>query len=400
MSAYGPAWGSGPADVLPAQPPFTPPRAERHLAGTPSTARVVNDRATLTTLFTRARTIAEIRALTGVSKPTAYQSVARLHALALAEPVPDSARPGAHSPGPPPQQFRIPPGTAPFAAVSLAGGRLQVRLADAAGRLLGESDGATAPAASPVTADDVCAALAAACASSGLLPAQLDVVVVAAPLHLAEALGASAHGALADRAGTDVQVVIDADSAATAAHDLDPAARTDTYLFVWADAEILLSGRLQGRPVSGCSGSSLARRTARFFDGVDTAALDELRRTAACPARNAGSLPGGTPGAPPPGGARTLAAQLALALAGPAALLDPRTVLLAGPRFGSLAPVLAPLVQEELEQLIPAPPTVCAAGVPGDAVMAGALRQALTHVRGRLVGSIDEGAAQRMPRYA
>ncbi|MFD7732618.1 hypothetical protein ACFV6F_19795 [Kitasatospora phosalacinea] len=375
---------------VPTTPEPAPPLdlAARHLtAATPGLAGVLNDRATLRTLLAGPRTVPEIRAITGVSKPTAYQSVARLQGQSLAEPAPVPPRGARRCAGPAAERFQVPAGTAPLAAVTVSAHRIEVALVDVTGRGLGPGTVSTRPgAAGPPGRAEVVGGVTEACRRAGLTPHRLAAVVVGATLAAARHLLDERPGPDEENLPSGLQVHLDADLAATAEQHLGPA-DLDAHLLVWGGEELLLSGRVQGLPVSGYSGTGLAHRTSRLFRELDLQALDRPARTG--PRTDADDA-----------AAELLAAGLARSLVGPVCLLDPHTVVLAGPRLTARAPGLAPLLHRELARLVPAAPAVRGTAVHGDPVLSGALSHGLAEVREQLMNSIGHGTAPGAPPSA
>ena len=193
-----------------------------------------------------------------------------------------------------------------------------------------------------------------------------------------------------------IQVLLDAESASTAVAHHGAAQGAEgmaTHLLVWGDHSLVLSGRVAGRPIGESSDHSLAQRTSWLFADVDLGTLDELRgevrdRQRTTGARAVDALIGDTRAA-------ALAKQLAWALSGPVSVLGPGTVVLAGPRFGPLSPVLAPMVEREMAELGPTRPRVHPTTVPGDTVLVGTMCHALAQAREKLIESVNDDAVER-----
>ncbi|MEV0199618.1 ROK family transcriptional regulator, partial [Nonomuraea sp. NPDC050691] len=103
--------------------------------GTPSLLRAINDRAALRVLLDRGPlTRPEIGTLTGLSKPTASQLLARLQEAGLV--VLDGVREGL--PGRTAEVYRINPAAAYVGALDVTPDRIEARVADITGAVVGE----------------------------------------------------------------------------------------------------------------------------------------------------------------------------------------------------------------------------------------------------------------------
>nr|BFE82723.1 hypothetical protein GCM10020093_053240 [Planobispora longispora] len=104
--------------------------------GTPRLMRAINDRAALDVLLERGPlTRPEIGELTGLSKPTAFQLLARLQDAGLV--VSDGVRAG--QPGRTAETYRINPAAAYAAAMDVTPDRIAVQVADITGAVVGEA---------------------------------------------------------------------------------------------------------------------------------------------------------------------------------------------------------------------------------------------------------------------
>ncbi|GHH71009.1 hypothetical protein GCM10017673_23700 [Streptosporangium violaceochromogenes] len=102
--------------------------------GTPRLLRAINDRAALQVLLERGPlTRPEIGALTGLSKPTASQLLARLQRAGLV--VPNGVREGL--PGRTAEVYRLNPAAAHVAALDITPGHIDVQVADITGTVIG-----------------------------------------------------------------------------------------------------------------------------------------------------------------------------------------------------------------------------------------------------------------------
>ncbi|MFF2779420.1 ROK family transcriptional regulator [Streptomyces sp. NPDC058052] len=223
--------------------------------GTPGLVRAVNDRAALHLLLRQGPlTRPEISRLTGLSKPTASQVLARLEHAGLV--VGNGLRTGL--PGRVPETYRVNPAAAYVAAVDVTPEWIAVRAADITGAVLGEAE---APAPAGAGREELVAALRAALGRIPT-PGPPRRVVVGVQGAVDPTTGRLAHASEEDMAawlfpdvertlgealGLPVRIENDVNLAAVAerAH---AAAGCPDFVLLWADeglgAALVLDGRL------------------------------------------------------------------------------------------------------------------------------------------------------------
>ncbi|MEW9529552.1 ROK family protein [Microbispora sp. NPDC049125] len=409
----------------------------RPTPGTPSLLRAINDRAALTVLLERgALTRPELGALTGLSKPTASQLLARLQEAGLV--VLDGIREGL--PGRTAELYRINPRAAHVAALDVTPGRIAVAVADVTGTVTGEHRLPTPGRTAGDVVERVRAALAGACGPAGVDPASLSRVVIGiggAVDPSTGRLGYAAHipgwhipdlvGTLRAGIGVPVDVENDVNLVAQAEQARGAARGHQDYVLLWADeglgSALVLGGRLH-RGATGGAGEigympvigaptarDVGRRAKHGFQALSggPAVLAALRAhgvrgsTGAGAVRNAvtaierdaaGGRAGTGAGARASREAhqardalRDVAGRLALGLAAITAVVDPEIVVLSGGVLLAGGEVLRGLVEQELHALtIPRPP-VRLSTVEGNPVIAGALDLALDTARDELFGA-------------
>ncbi|MER5994289.1 ROK family transcriptional regulator [Streptomyces viridosporus] len=392
-------------------------------AGTPGTPRVLramNDRAALDLLLEHgplSRT--RIGRLTGLSKPTASQLLARLEAagLVLATGTTEGR------PGPGARLYGINPAAAHVAGLDVTRGRIRAAVADLTGRTVGRHE-LPAPGrrcGTPVVRQ-VTDALDGAVRAAGLSRADLHRLVIGTPgafdphtghLRYASHLPGWHSPALLDELAAalpvpcayenDVNLVALAEQRRGAARD-----HAD-FVLLWNQeglgAALVLGGRLHRGSTGGAGevgflpvpGTPLARRVARAGSG----GYQELAGSRAVPAlaRDLGmaDVPQGPPAevaaallaraaAAPDDEVhhrllRTYATRLATGLASLVCVLDPALVVLSGTGLTSGGEVLRALVQAELAELAAPRPRLVLGGVREDPVLRGALESALAATR-------------------
>lgn len=415
--------------------------------GTPRLLRAINDRAALRLLLERGPlTRPELGALTGLSKPTASQLLSRLRATGLV--VLDGVRGGL--PGRTAEVYRINGEAAYAAALDVTPGRIEARVADLTGTVVGEH-----VLESP--GGDLIGRLRAAL-HGARPPAPPRHVVIGVQAALDPATGRLGYATVRDMPGwhiddlvpelsrglgVPVSVENDVNLAALAEQARGAAAGTPDFVLLWADAgigsAIVLGGRLHRGATGGAGevgympapGAPTARDTGPYADhgfqalSGGAAVLRVLRRHgipgtdlretltnaahAATPARpddpsttagpagaygikraNGVTADGGA-GAVSAGVAaaalREVAGRLAVGLAAITSVMDPALIVLAGAVPMAGGEPLRRLIEEELHALTIPRPRVRLSRVAGNPVLAGALDLALATVRDEVLDS-------------
>ncbi|MER6270749.1 ROK family transcriptional regulator [Streptomyces sp. 900105755] len=391
-------------------------------AGTPGTPRVLramNDRAALDLLLEHgplSRT--RIGKLTGLSKPTASQLLARLEAAGLVLATGTSEG----RPGPNAQLYSVNPRAAHAAGLDVNPGRIRAAVADVTGRTVGEYELPTPgrrPAQSVVR--QVTDALDGAVKAAGLARDDVHRVVVGTPgafdpntgrLRYASHLPGWHSPALLDELAAALPMPVeyenDVNLAAIAEQRLGAARGHGDFVLLWNQeglgAALVLGGRLHRGWTGGAGevgflpvpGTPLVRQVTKANSG----GYQELAGSQAVPrlARELGieDLPAGPydevaaelvaraadhATGPYHQLLRTYATRLATGLASLVSVLDPELVVLSGTALTAGGEVLRALVQAELEELAAARPRLVVGDVREHPVLRGALESALATTR-------------------
>ncbi|MFH8408432.1 ROK family transcriptional regulator [Streptomyces sp. NPDC018019] len=396
----------------------------------PSTARAINDRLALDLLQREGPlTAGELKAGTGLSRPTVADLVERLRAAGLIAVVGES---GARRRGPNARLYGIVADRAHLAAVDLRTDSVTVAVADLLGRVQAETAVPVAPDADPArAAADGVAALEKLLGAAGA--ARPHAVAVGAPGLVDPATGRfrgtawvpAWHTALvtALAAWPAAPVLLENEvNLAAIAEQRDGAARDrDTYVLLWlghgTGAAVVLDGRLR-RGASGGTGEigflpvpgTGALPTAAGCDGgfhslAGSAAVCELAAEYGIVAGREADPPDPAdtpdPGAPAAEAVvRTavragadgaafldvLAARVALGAAAVCAVLDPGCVVLGGEVGRAGGDALAARVAGHLARMCPLRTEVRAGTVGGRAVLRGAVLAAMDAAQDDLFG--------------
>ncbi|MGW6521485.1 ROK family transcriptional regulator [Streptomyces sp. NPDC054950] len=392
------------------------------IAGTPGTPRVLramNDRAALDLLLAHgplSRT--RIGKLTGLSKPTASQLLARLEAagLVLATGTTEGR------PGPNAQLYEVNPAAAYAAGLDVTPERVLAAVADATGRTVGTFE---VPTPGRKTADavvrQVTDALDGAVKAAGLTRDEVRRLVVATPgafdpttgrLRYASHLPGWHSPALLDDLAAALPMPVeyenDVNLAAVAEQRLGAARGHEDFVLLWNEgglgAALVLGGRLHRGWTGGAGevgflpvpGAPLVRQVTKANSG----GFQELAGSQAVPrlARELGitDLPSGPYAeaaaalvgraaaedtAPYRQLLQTYATRLATGLASLVSVLDPELVVLSGASLTAGGEVLRALVQDELEELAASRPKLVMGDVTERPVLRGALESALAATR-------------------
>ncbi|MFJ8700367.1 ROK family transcriptional regulator [Streptomyces ardesiacus] len=393
-------------------------------AGTPGTPRVLramNDRAALDLLLAHgplSRT--RIGKLTGLSKPTASQLLARLEAagLVLAGGTTEGR------PGPGAQLYEVNPAAAYAAGLDVTPGRILAAVADVTGRTVGRYELPTPgrrPAA-PVV-QQVIDALDGAVKAAGLDRGAVHRLVIGTPgafdpgtgrLRYASHLPGWHSPALLDDLAAALPMPVeyenDVNLAAVAEQRLGAARGHEDFVLLWNQeglgAALVLGGRLHRGWTGGAGevgflpvpGAPLVRKVSRTGSGgfqelAGSQALAGLARelgvadvpsgpypevAAALVARGARA---GRDDDPHRLLLRTYATRLATGLASLVSVLDPELVVLSGTSLTAGGEALRDLVRDELEELAASRPRLAVGEVTGHPVLRGALESALATTR-------------------
>ncbi|MFF7854731.1 ROK family protein [Streptomyces sp. NPDC007904] len=392
-------------------------------AGTPGTPRVLramNDRAALDLLLEQgplSRT--RIGKLTGLSKPTASQLLARLEAagLVLATGTTEGR------PGPNAQLYEVNPAAAYAAGLDVTPERIRAAVADVTGRTVGRHELPTPGRRSGASVvQQVTDALDGAVKAAGLTRADVHRLVIGTPgafdpntgrlryaSHLPGWHSPTLLGELAAALPMPFEYENDVNLVALAEQRLGAARGHADFVLLWSQeglgAALVLGGRLHRGWTGGAGevgflpvpGTPLVRQVTRANSG----GYQELAGSQAVPrlAREVGieDIPQGhytevaatlvaRAAADPDDGAHrrllgTYATRLATGLASLVSVLDPELVVLSGTALTSGGEVLRALVQAELEELAASRPRLVVGDVRDQPVVRGALESALATTR-------------------
>ncbi|PKW07865.1 Sugar kinase of the NBD/HSP70 family, may contain an N-terminal HTH domain [Streptomyces sp. 1222.5] len=391
-------------------------------AGTPGTPRVLramNDRAALDLLLEHgplSRT--RIGKLTGLSKPTASQLLARLEAAGLVRVTGTSEG----RPGPNAQLYAVDPGAAYAAGLDVTPHRIRAAVADVTGRTVGEHELPT-PGRRPAqpVVHQVTEALDGAVKAAGLARSDVHRLVIGTPgafdpntgrLRYASHLPGWHSPTLLDELAAALPMPVeyenDVNLAAIAEQRLGAARGHADFVLLWNQeglgAALVLGGRLHRGWTGGAGevgflpvpGTPLVRQVTKANSG----GYQELAGSQAVPrlARELGitDIPSGQytdvaaalvaraadhAGGPHRELLQTYATRLATGLASLVSVLDPELVVLSGSALTAGGEVLRALVQAELEELAAARPRLVVGDVHEHPVLRGALESALATTR-------------------
>ncbi|MGW0390811.1 ROK family protein [Streptomyces sp. NPDC003042] len=393
--------------------------------GTPSLLRAMNDRAALELLLTHgplSRT--RIGHLTGLSKPTASQLLARLEAAGLVEATgTDGGRPG-----PSAQLYALNARAAYAGGLDVTPERVVAAVADLTGAVTGSFELPYAEGADAVA--QVTEALGGACRAAGLQRSDLHRLVIATPgafdpqtgqLRYASHLPGWHSPTLLDELAAALPMPVeyenDVNLAALAEQRLGAARGHEDFVLLWNEeglgAALVLGGRLHRGWTGGAGevgflpvpGHPLVRQVTRANTGgyQELAGVQVLPRLAAMcevdateiEAAGSGAAPGGQvavgvallqrAAAEPQGPylrfLQSYATVLATGLASLVAVLDPEIVVLSGAAITAGGDPLRALLEEELAELAPSRPRLVTGEVRERPVLRGALESALAATR-------------------
>ncbi|MBP5893634.1 ROK family transcriptional regulator [Streptomyces scabiei] len=400
------------------------------MAGTPRVLRAMNDRAALDLLLEHgplSRT--RLGKLTGLSKPTASQLLARLEAAGLViatgtgtEGTGDSG-PGAARPGPNAQLYAVDPTAAYAAGLDVTPERVLAAVADITGRTVGEFAVPT-PGRRPAepVVRQVTTALDGAVKAAGLVRADVRRLVIGTPgafdpntgrLRYASHLPGWHSPALLDELAAALPMPVeyenDVNLAALAEQRLGAARGHEDFVLLWNEgglgAAVVLGGRLHRGFTGGAGevgflpvpGVPLVRQVTKANSG----GFQELAGSQVIPrlARELGISPipegpyaevaaelvsraAADPDSEPHRHLlATYATGLATGVAALVAVLDPELVVLSGTALTAGGEPLRALVEAELAELAASRPRLALGDVREHPVLRGALESALAATR-------------------
>ncbi|MGW5619881.1 ROK family transcriptional regulator [Streptomyces olivaceus] len=391
-------------------------------AGTPGTPRVLramNDRAALDLLLEHgplSRT--RIGKLTGLSKPTASQLLARLEAagLVLAGGTTEGR------PGPGAQLYGVNPAAAYAAGLDVTPARVLAAVADVTGLTVGRYELPT-PGRRPAVpvVQQVTDALDGAVKAAGLARSDVHRLVVGTPgafdpgtgrLRYASHLPGWHSPALLDELAATLPMPVgyenDVNLAAVAEQRLGAARGHEDFVLLWNQeglgAALVLGGRLHRGWTGGAGevgflpvpGVPLVRKVNRTGSGgfqelAGSQALAGLAREVGVTDMPSGPYPevaaalvaraARTGDGPHRRLLQTYATRLATGLASLVSVLDPELVVLSGTSLVAGGEALRDLVRDELEELAAARPRLVVGEVTEHPVLRGALESALATTR-------------------
>ncbi|UUU33887.1 ROK family transcriptional regulator [Streptomyces sp. CA-210063] len=401
------------------------------MAGTPRVLRAMNDRAALDLLLEHgplSRT--RLGKLTGLSKPTASQLLARLEAAGLViatgtgtdESGTGGGGSGAGRPGPNAQLYAVDPTAAYAAGLDVTPERVLAAVADITGRTVGEYAVPT-PGRRPAepVVRQVTTALDGAVKAAGLVRSDVRRLVIGTPgafdpntgrlryaSHLPGWHSPTLLGELAAALPMPVEYENDVNLAAVAEQRLGAAKGHDDFVLLWNEgglgAAVVLGGRLHRGFTGGAGevgflpvpGAPLVRQVTKANSG----GFQELAGSQVIPrlARELGISP--VPEGPYAEVATALVARaadidsgphrqllatyatgLATGIASLVAVLDPEVVVLSGTALTAGGEPLRALVQAELAELAASRPRLVLGDVREKPVLRGALESALAATR-------------------
>lgn len=381
--------------------------------GVPRLLREINDRAALELLLaTGPMTRGQIGDLTGLSKVTASQTLARLEERGLVEVVGEQA--GGR--GPNAALYSVVPSSAYVAGLDVGPEFVSTAIADIHGRTVAEVTVAPNGHDDPVAV--VHSAVVKACRSAKVGLAKLRGVVIGTPgvvdprsgdVHFSFDLPhwhEGIHEALARDLRREVTIENDVNLAAIAERVSGAAQGVDDFVLLWAGRGIGLAVMLGGKLHRGTSGSAgeigylpvpgvplaedvraVPGRLPSLAGGlqslISAEAVTELARGYGFAADTAGECVQVAVAAGATGEALLdeVAHRLALGVASVCVVLDPGLVVLAGEVGRAGGAALTTRVEEAVARICPIRPSVATTAVEGNPVLRGAVLAALDQAR-------------------
>ncbi|MEV1043605.1 ROK family transcriptional regulator [Streptomyces sp. NPDC049916] len=387
--------------------------------GTPRVLRAMNDRAALDLLLEHgplSRT--RIGKLTGLSKPTASQLLARLEAAGLVVATGTSEG----RPGPNAQLYTVNARAAHVAGLDVNSRRIVAAVADVTGATVGQYELATPGRRADSVVRQVADALDGAVKEAGLTRADVHRVVIGTPGAFDPGTGRLRYAShlpgwhsptlleeLAAFLPMPVEYENDVNLVAVAEQRLGAARGHQDFVLLWNEeglgAALVINGRLHRGFTGGAGevgflpvpGTPLVRQVVKANSG----GFQELAGAQAVP-RLAKSLGIDAPQQPYAEVAagllaraadayerdealtellRQYAQRLATGLASVAAVLDPGLIVLSGRAVAAGGEVLRSLIQSELAELAASRPRLVVGEIDRTPVLRGALERALADTR-------------------
>ncbi|WP_031085268.1 ROK family transcriptional regulator [Streptomyces sp. NRRL WC-3549] len=387
--------------------------------GTPRVLRAMNDRAALDLLLEHGPlTRTRIGKLTGLSKPTASQLLARLEAAGLVVATGTSEG----RPGPNAQLYAVNPRAAHVAGLDVTARRIVAAVADVTGETVGTYELPTPGRRAGGVVRQVTEALDGAAKEAGISRAEVHRVVIGTPgafdpgtgrLRYASHLPGWHSPTLLDELAACLPMPVeyenDVNLVAVAEQRLGAARGHEDFVLLWNEeglgAALVINGRLHRGFTGGAGevgflpvpGTPLVRQVVKANAG----GFQELAGAQAVP-RLATSLGIETPHQPYAEVAagllaraaaaweadpaltellRQYAQRLATGLASLTAVLDPGLIVLSGGLVSSGGDLLLSLVQSELAELAASRPRLALGLIGHHPVLRGALERALADTR-------------------
>ncbi|MET8881482.1 ROK family transcriptional regulator [Streptomyces rubiginosohelvolus] len=387
--------------------------------GTPRVLRAMNDRAALDLLLEHgplSRT--RVGKLTGLSKPTASQLLARLEAAGLVVATGTSEG----RPGPNAQLYTVNPRAAHVAGLDVNSRRIVAAVADVTGATVGQFELATPGRRADSVVRQVADALDGAVKDAGLTRADVHRIVIGTPgafdpgtgrLRYASHLPGWHSPTLLDELAAFLPMPVeyenDVNLVAVAEQRLGAARGHEDFVLLWNEeglgAALVINGRLHRGFTGGAGevgflpvpGTPLVRQVVKANSG----GFQELAGAQAVP-RLAKALGIETPQQPYAKVAaellaraadayeedealtellRQYAQRLATGLASVTAVLDPGLIVLSGGAVAAGGEILRSLIQSELAELAASRPRLVVGEIDRTPVLRGALERALADTR-------------------
>ncbi len=378
--------------------------------GTPRLLRTINDRAVLELLLTRGPVSRPtLGALTGLSKPTMSQILARLETAGLVRPSGSTSG----RPGPNALLYEVDPAAAYVGGLDVTPRRIRAAVADITGRTIGQYELPTPGRTATGTSIRVTDAIDGACQDAGVERRALRHVVVGTPgafdpgtqrlryaRHLPGWHDPRLLSQLREALGLPLEVENDVNLAAVAEHRIGAAQGGENFVLLWCaegvGAAVVIEGRLHrgftggagevgflpvpGTPLVRNVGVNNAGGLQQLVGGKAVLALAREHGIRASTPETAMKAALSEPVTGDPFLA-VLGHRLAVGLAAIVAVLDPELVILSGDVLIEGGDPLREIVQDELHDLSLCRPRIELSGVSTDPVLNGALHTALGVVR-------------------